>query len=110
MRNKDIRWWNRDIEPRTVWRCLLLILLFPVVVIFFFAIGLFRSGNKGRYRNEPVNCGTHRRSQGASGGKGKVRRKDGVTEIGAAVVIPGRVMGDRILPWRRRAFPGRPNG
>ena len=48
MMNKDIRWGNRDIEPRTIWGCLLLFLLFPVVVFFLFAIGLFRSGNKGR--------------------------------------------------------------
>src|SRR4030067_1714052 len=31
--------------------------------------------------------GTHRRSQGASGGEGKVWRKESVTEIGAAVGV-----------------------
>ena len=48
MINKDIRWWNRDIEPRTIGRGLLLFLLFPVVVFILFAIGLFRSGDKCR--------------------------------------------------------------
>ena len=48
MMNKDIRWWNRDIEPRTIGRGLLLFLLFPVVVFILFAIGLFRSGDKCR--------------------------------------------------------------
>lgn len=44
MWNRDVKWWDREVRGEEIAKWALILILFPVILIFIFMVCLFKSG------------------------------------------------------------------